>query len=147
MSGSLVIFIGGSNKISITPEDIETAIDEIGISRRDISSVVCGLKEGPEIAGRQWASMYNKYIDEHVPHIEKYGQMGWVIRNKVVISRADIMLIYWDGKSAGARNLMNAGVKKGKVVYKIQVENNKISHPARWDRIVPEEEWGWTSEW
>jgi hypothetical protein len=141
------LFIGGTNKVKITVEDIDSAIDQIGVSRKDISTVVCGLQEGPELAGYTWAVLYNKFTDVHVPHLEQYGNMGWVIRNKVVISHSDLMLIYWDGKSAGARNLMNAGVKKNVTVYKIQVADGKIAKPVLWDRIVPETEWGWTSEW
>jgi hypothetical protein len=142
------IFVGGSNKLhNISPDDVDVSLSQIGIPRRDVRSVVGGLPDGPEKAGREWAKKYNKSLDEHLPHLERDGKWAWVIRNKVILSHTDMMLVYWDGRSAGARNLMNAGVKRGLTVYKIQVDNGRIAKPVLWDRIVPEEEWGWTSEW
>jgi hypothetical protein len=142
------IFIGGSNKISITAEDVDKSMHDIGITPHMVGFIVGGLTEGPEKAGREWAEMHDKPLDEHQPHFDKYqGGIAWVVRNKIILSHADTMLIYWDGKSAGARNLMNAGVKRGLTVYKIQVENDRIATPVLWDRVVPEAEWGWTSEW
>jgi hypothetical protein len=143
-----VLFVGGSNKINIRPTNIIISLEQIGLMAKDISIVVCGLNEGPEVAGKEWAVQNNKYLDEHLPHFEKYqGGVAWVVRNKVILAHADVMLMYWDGKSAGTRNLMNAGAKKGLTVYKIQVDGDKVSRPMLWDRVVPEEEWGWTSEW
>jgi hypothetical protein len=144
----VILFIGGSNKVCINPNIINDSLSQLGIPAKDISTVVCGLEEGPERAGKEWGIKYNKYLDEHVPHLEQYGKgLAYVIRNKVIVSHADMMLMYWDGKSAGTRNLMNAGAKRGIKVYKIQVDGIRVSHPALWDRVVPEEEWGWTSEW
>jgi hypothetical protein len=144
-----ILFVGGSNTVCINPHIINDTLAQLGIPTKDISTVVCGLDEGPERAGREWGIKYNKYLDEHVPHLEQYGKgLAYVIRNKVIISHANLMLMYWDGKSAGTRNLMNAGAKHGGTrVYKIQVEGIRISHPVSWDRVVPEEEWGWTSQW
>jgi hypothetical protein len=141
------IFVGGSNKLQINPDAISVTLSQIGISPKDVNTIICGLEHGPEKAGEIWARKNRIALDEHRPHLEKYGQIAWVIRNKVIMAHADMMLVYWDGKSAGARNLMNSGVKKGLKVYKIQVDDGRISEPVLWDRIVPEEEWGWTSEW
>ncbi len=142
------IFVGGSNNIDyITPDHVTLALRQIGIKESDVTTVVCGLEKGPEVAGMTWAQDKHKMLDVHTPHLEKYGQIAWVIRNKVVISHASIMIIYWDGKSAGARNLMNQARKRGVTVYKIQCEKGRVDVPREWDRVISEEEWGWTSEW
>jgi hypothetical protein len=142
------VFVGGTNKVNITVEDINTALRHSFKSMKsDVGKIQCiigGLTQGPEVPAREWAEKYKVRFDEHLPHPE-LGQIMWVARNKTVVAHSDVLLIFWDGKSSGARNLMNAGSKRGKRVYMAQcykgIWNKTISE---WE---PPADTDWTSVW
>lgn len=142
------VFIGGTNKVNISVEDVNTALRTtfkiIGWEVGQIRTIVGGLPQGPEVSAKAWAEKYNVDFDEHLPHSE-LGPIMWVARNKTVVSHADVLLIFWDGKSSGARNLMNAASKRRKKVYMAQCYNGS------WNKTVtewmPPEDTDWTSVW
>jgi hypothetical protein len=143
------IFIGGTNKVDVDFKDVDTALRYISkINNSEaahyVKEVIGGLPEGPEKVAREWATKFRVPFDEHLPH-EELGPIKWVARNKTVVAHADVLLVFWDGKSAGARNLMNAASKRGKMVYMAQCYQKKWNGTiSEW---VPPEDTDWTSVW
>lgn len=144
---NLNLFVTGTNGLTITAEDIDNVLKILHIENDNISSVIGGLTEGPEKGGAEWAEKNHKFLDVHFPHFEQYGNLTWVIRNKVVISRADTIIIFWDGKSAGARQIANGGVKSGKKVYIVKCQNGTKLSPMEWLGSTKKEWTEWTSQW
>lgn len=70
-----------------------------------ISEVVCGCAQGVDSWGEMWA------LENNIPI--KYFKADWFlgrkagpIRNKAMAEYADALLLIWDGKSNGSRDML-----------------------------------------
>lgn len=69
-----------------------------------IDTIVTGGAKGVDTSAERYAdnNNLNKIIIK--PDWDKYGTKAGFIRNEVIISKADFVIIIWDGKSKGTRH-------------------------------------------
>jgi hypothetical protein len=71
-----------------------------------ITEAVCGGATGPDTIGKQWA------IETHTPysmfpaHWDEYGKAAGSRRNQQMAEYADALILFWDGKSTGSKDML-----------------------------------------
>lgn len=75
---------------------------------KDINNIciVSGKAKGADSLGEQFANEYGYIIDSHPADWNKYGKSAGFIRNEEMAKTANILIAFWDGKSAGTKNMI-----------------------------------------
>ena len=81
-----------------------------------------GCPSGADAAGERWASENDVGVLRFKAEWEKYGKAAGPIRNKKMAEYADALLLIWDGKSPGSRNMREEMKKLGKKIYEVKVK-------------------------
>lgn len=84
--------------------------------RDQISRVLCGMCEGPDLLGREWAKIHHIPCDEFKPDWTLGNYMG-MVRNHVMGDEADCLAAFWDGESKGTLDMINYMKKLMKPVH------------------------------
>lgn len=71
-----------------------------------ITEVVSGTAKGADRLGERWADLKDIPIKRFPADWDKYGKRAGHIRNKRMAKYADEAIIFWDGESKGAKDMM-----------------------------------------
>ncbi len=82
-----------------------------------ITEVVCGMAQGGDQLGIQWARAYQITLTPFYPDWRKYGNAAGPIRNRQMADYADALIALWDGESRGTANMIEEMKKLGKSVH------------------------------
>lgn len=88
----------------------------------ETSEIVSGGAKGVDTSARSYARKNNLKLTEFLPDYAKYGRLAPLIRNTQIIDYAEMVLIFWDGKSRGSRACIEK-CKKKNVPFKVYVAN------------------------
>ena len=91
--------IAGSR--SITDFDLSPHIPQ------NVDLIITGGAKGIDTIAEQYADEHNipKLIVR--PEYERYKRAAPIIRNKIMVEQADVVLVIWDGKSKGTLSTIN----------------------------------------
>lgn len=79
----------------------------------DISEVVSGGAKGADFEGEEWALFYHIPIIRFLPDWLTHGRAAGPIRNAAMADYADALILVWDGKSRGSRDMLQKAKAKG----------------------------------
>ena len=79
----------------------------------EIDEVVCGEAAGPDTLGRQWAERFGVNIASFPADWDTHGRAAGHIRNKEMAKHAQAAIVFWDGKSRGAKNMIDEALSAG----------------------------------
>lgn len=74
---------------------------------KDVTEIVSGGAKGIDMCARQYAHTSGLKLTEFIPEYEKYGRRAPLIRNLKIISYADEVIAFWDGKSRGTKYVID----------------------------------------
>jgi hypothetical protein len=60
-------------------------------------------------------------VREIIPNWKKYRRAAGIVRNKELVSNADIVIAFWDGRSRGTKNSINLAKKYRRKLYVFEV--------------------------
>lgn len=83
-------------------------------------TVVSGGAKGADSLAEKYAWQYKKKLCIFLPDWNKYGRRAGLIRNKEIVSNADGVLVFWDGKSRGTQHTINLAKEQSKPLKIIQ---------------------------
>ena len=85
--------------------------------------IISGGAVGIDSCAREFAHKYNIPLTEHLPQYDIYGKQAPLVRNKLIVNDADIVVGFWDGNSRGTMHTIDYARKMGKRVklYKLKV--------------------------
>lgn len=95
---------------------------EAGDVAPTVTEVISGGARGADRYGEDWASC------EHIPvkifpaEWDTYGKKAGPIRNKAMAEYGDILLLIWDGKSPGSKNMKNWMKYYRKPIHEVIIE-------------------------
>ncbi len=75
------------------------------------------MAHGIDEAGEHWGLVNFKKVVEFPADWDTNGRSAGPIRNKQMAEYGDALLLIWDGKSAGSRNMKETMEKLNKPVY------------------------------
>ena len=79
-------------------------------NQKDIE-IVCGMANGADKLGLQYAKEMNYRIVKFPANWNKYGKSAGYKRNLQMGEYADALICFWDGKSKGSRLMINIAKK------------------------------------
>ncbi len=69
----------------------------------DTDEILTGGAAGVDASARAWAEEAGIPCREFLPDYERFGRSAPIRRNAEMLSEADLVLAFWDGKSPGTR--------------------------------------------
>jgi hypothetical protein len=89
------------------------------------SQIVSGGAAGPDKSGESYAVMCGIELVKMPANWAKNGKAAGPIRNRQMAEYADLAIVFWDGKSAGTKNMIMEMSKQGKpcIVEMMEDEN------------------------
>ena len=80
---------------SITADIPEKCIPE------GVTEIFSGAAKGIDTSARRFAYKHHIFLTDILPEYDLYGKRAPLMRNDLIISHADKVFIFWDGKSKG----------------------------------------------
>jgi len=71
-----------------------------------IDSVVCGMASGADTLGKEWADSKGINVIELYAEWDRHGRKAGYIRNEKMAEVGNALVLFWDGKSRGSRNML-----------------------------------------
>jgi hypothetical protein len=117
------VIVAGSRHIN----DYPAICLAIGASGFEITELVSGGANGVDHLGEQWAKKRGIRIKVFPAEWEKYGRSAGPRRNEQMALYADALILVWDGKSTGSRNMLYlAKARRLKIVVFLYVPGGKL---------------------
>lgn len=79
--------------------------------------LVCGMARGADLLGRYLWTHYGLPVHEFPADWRTHGKKAGHMRNKQMAEFGDVLLAFWDGESAGTRNMISTMESIGKPVF------------------------------
>ncbi len=79
-----------------------------------ITEIYSGAAKGIDTSARNFAKKHHILITDILPEYNLYGRHAPLIRNDLIISMADKVFVFWDGKSKGTGYIIKKCKEKGK---------------------------------
>ena len=83
--------------------------------------IVCGLAEGPDKWGKEWAILRGARVKEFPADWDGLGRRAGMVRNESMASYGNSLLAFWDGVSHGTNDMIERGLKYQRRVLVIPV--------------------------
>ena len=97
---------------SVASIEIEKHIQTLDVNCSVI--IVSGCAEGADKLGERYASEHNLTVERFPAEWDKYGKYAGPRRNAQMAKVADGVLVFWDGKSRGTKNMIENAKKANK---------------------------------
>ena len=78
--------------------------------------MISGMAKGADTIGEQYAHERGYTVERFPADWQQYGKAAGPIRNRQMVDNADALIVFWDGQSAGTRNMIMMAKKKGLAV-------------------------------
>lgn len=128
------LVIAGGRDLTVSPAYIARVMDAFEIE--DVEEVVSGAAAGIDKDGEQWAEVRKTKIKRFPADWKNKGKAAGPIRNKQMAEYADAVLLFWNGRSPGSKNMKETMMGLRKPVYEVLMENGIWK---RWIRRIPKE--------
>ena len=115
------LIIAGSRTFnpSITRIDRHVRDAQLILDEPTITVILCGMARGVDLAGKRWAEANSIPVEEYPANWKKYGKAAGPIRNTFMASRADALLLMWDGESRGSAHMKQAAQERGLYIHEV----------------------------
>lgn len=133
------LIIAGSRGLLVFSEMIEDLRQFHGIK---ITEVVSGGAAGIDKSGEYFAGRFNIPVKQFIPdwndlthpdavirinnYNKEYDATAGHRRNTEMANYADALLVIWDGKSSGSKNMLDTMKKLGKPVYEVVLRKHNV---------------------
>ena len=121
--------IAGSRTIT----DYQSVVDAVKESDFQITEIVCGEADGVDSLGRRYAvendikiksmpaDWNNLTVEPCVVRVgrngKKYNLLAGLNRNKDMANYAEALVLVWDGKSDGSKNMLSLAKERNLKIY------------------------------
>ena len=100
------VAIVGSRGLTI--DDFEEYLPE------NTDEIISGGAKGIDMCAAQYAQKNGILLTEIKPDYSKYKKGAPLVRNKEIVKLADLILIFWDGKSKGTKFVIDECIRTAK---------------------------------
>lgn len=111
----LKVIVAGSR----TWDDWETMESILDAWKPRIKEIVSGNARGADEMGEWWASKNEVQLKVVPANWSRHGRAAGHIRNKEMAEYADGLILFWDGKSPGSRNMLNLAKQRRLVIHEV----------------------------
>ncbi len=97
------VIIAGSQSIT----DYHEVVKAVEDSQFNITTIISGrCPHGVDALGERWAEEHSLPIEKYPAQWRLYGKSAGYMRNKTMAHNADGLVLIWDGKSPGSKNML-----------------------------------------
>ena len=89
--------------------------DEVLTGKKDVE-IVSGSARGADALGEQYARERGFALKVFPAEWKKWGRAAGPVRNAQMADYADALIAFWDGKSAGTRDMIRKAEDRGLIV-------------------------------
>lgn len=75
--------------------------------------IISGGAKGIDSCAKKYALEHGLKLTEFLPKYKEYGKAAPIIKNKLIVEAAQLVLAFWDGKSRGTRYTIDYAKKLG----------------------------------
>ena len=93
----------------------------------DINCVVSGGARGADTLAVKFAQEFSIEMIVHSAQWDKFGRSAGFIRNEDIISGADIVFAFWDGKSKGTAHSIGLAKSKRKKLFVYRIDTEEVT--------------------
>ncbi len=90
------------------------------LNSENINCIISGGAEGADTLAELYATNNKINTIIYKPEYSKYGKIAPIIRNSVIVKKADKIIAFWDGSSKGTANAIKTAGNIGKDVLIIR---------------------------
>lgn len=83
----------------------------------DITEIVSGGARGADAMGERFATQFNIPLKIFPADWKTHPKAAGPIRNRQMAEYADVLVAFWDGKSAGTKNMIDTATELGLTMY------------------------------
>ena len=112
------LIIAGSRTFT----DYQLLCQTLAPEKHRITQVITGGARGADRLGIRWAVSHSVRLTGFPADWQRFGKSAGVRRNFQMAQAGDMLLAFWDGRSAGTRHLISCMQQLGKPVVVILVE-------------------------
>ncbi len=76
--------------------------------------IISGVAKGADQYGERYGLEHNIPIERYPADWDTYGKSAGYIRNSIMADIGDVVLVFWDGESKGAKHMFNLAEAKKK---------------------------------
>jgi predicted Rossmann fold nucleotide-binding protein DprA/Smf involved in DNA uptake len=87
------------------------------LEKLEIKEIISGGSKGADELAERYAKEKSLPITIIKPNWKRYGKAAGVIRNKDIITTADLIIAFWDEESKGTLNSINLAKKTNKPCF------------------------------
>lgn len=87
-------------------------------------TIVSGTARGADQLGEEWARQAGVRVTKFPADWKLLGRRAGHIRNRRMAENADMLVAFWDGKSAGTRNMIETAKELGLRVKVVRYDND-----------------------
>lgn len=88
----------------------------------NMSSVISGGAKGADSLAERFATEKGLETLIILPDWKTYGKAAGVRRNELIVKEADLVVAFWDGKSAGTKNTIELAKKAKKKIKLYRID-------------------------
>ena len=93
---------------------------------KSTKEIISGGARGVDTCARNYAFKHGIAYREYLPDYKTYGRKAPLIRNRMIVEAADIVLAFWDGESRETKYVIDECKKRGKLVLVYNLQNKSI---------------------
>ena len=95
--------------------------------RSDVGCVLSGTARGPDQWGERWAGELSSVgIERYPADWDAHGRAAGPKRNSEMAAEADALLAFWDGESAGTRDMITKARSAGLDVTVVRMDRKSV---------------------
>lgn len=98
---------------------LELKCDKILSNVKDVE-IVCGMAKGADQLGNIYASLKGFKVKKFPADWKNLGLKAGPIRNLEMANYADALIIFWDQKSSGSKDMIKQAKNKGLIIRVIK---------------------------
>lgn len=135
------VIIAGSRKVTlryfsggyVSPEAVRLVSREVRKSGFEVTEVVSGMADGADRMGITWAECHHLPVAEFYPDWKAHGTKAGPMRNAQMADYADAVILIWDGRSPGSKNMKVQARRRGIPVheYLLKPEECRAADPDK----------------
>jgi hypothetical protein len=106
---SMNVCIAGSrsfNNFHLLKQHMDKIHDVFGIV-----NVISGTAKGADKLGEEWAEWHGLNIIRYPADWDKHGNVAGILRNIEMAKSSDLVVLFWDGKSPGTKQMLEYCLK------------------------------------
>ena len=89
---------------------------------RHCTEVVSGGARGVDSVAARYAREHGLKLTEFLPDYDRYGRGAPLVRNRLIVDYADLVIAFWDGKSRGTKYVIDYCEKVGKLYHVVHCD-------------------------